>query len=457
MSRFLEIAVKCTAKMATQLVDGIRLFIEQDELSRMWQFVDDAVWVNDAPRVGLYLRDGAGSPKAFLLFGYQPAGETNNEGGMKLVNVVPMDKQMLEPDEYNSIAEQFADEVVEPVVKQRFPNMSCIIEPPDAGALQADQTGENLAMDNSDEENAFDGRFADFKIGVDTTGSAVMHTCNPDRLANFFGANPGSPFYLTRVYFTLAVLDKYRDQPSRYDVESGCLRCKNNGRVLWCIPIDNHGQKCVSAWLGDLGHLPYQQQLHFASCNITKGEMSSTFFKTQLEAEFCESNHPVEVFKNSYYRLREVGWETLAWHFFLPLAEGDRHYMSSLKLLTHDEQKEFDEQVLALTKILIDSLNEEKFRNFVPGAGDIHGIALLAEVCKQQNIPDADRHIQFLRKLQKVRSTSVAHRKGTGYDKARELVGLDTKTFSEVLENFFVEAANLVQFVLKNIASFKQV
>ena len=115
----------------------------------------------------------------------------------------------------------------------------------------------------------------------------------------------------------------------------------------------------MSVWLGDLGSLPYAQQLHFASQNVSKGEVSDTFFRSQIDAEFCDSPHPVAVFKSSYYKLRTVGWEELGWHLLLPLAEQDQHYMSSLKLLTHNEQKEFDEQILALTKILIDSLNEK--------------------------------------------------------------------------------------------------
>jgi len=209
-------------------------------------------------------------------------------------------------------------------------------------------------------------------------------------------------------------------------------------------------------FLGDLGHLPYAQQLHFASQNILKGEISDTFFKSQIDAEFCDSTHPVEVFKRLYYQLRSVGWEVLGWHIFVPLADGDRHYMSSLKLLTHNEQKEFDEQILALTKILIESLNKKELKRFLTCECEDKGITLLENVFARQNICGGERHIKYLRNLQDLRSTSVAHRKGKKYAKVCKLVGLDVKPLSEVIENMFAGAVDLMQYLLQNVERFKK-
>jgi len=47
---------------------------------------------------------------------------------------------------------------------------------------------------------------------------------------------------------------------------------------------------------------------------------------------------------------------------FKPLAEEDGHYFKTLRVPLTKEQKEFDEQVLALTKIFIDSLNEKNWK-----------------------------------------------------------------------------------------------
>ena len=93
-----------------------------------------------------------------------------------------------------------------------------------------------------------------FIIGVDDSGDEVEHTCDPDALADYFGGNQGAPNYLTSVSFRKQVLDKYYQQPSKYEVSVGILRCGS----LWGLQIDNHHDDKVCAWLGDLGRdLPY--------------------------------------------------------------------------------------------------------------------------------------------------------------------------------------------------------
>ena len=450
MAHFTDLIVKCTAKVASHLINEIRNFIDQEALARRWSFDTDATerignTISEPYACFLYKDDG-NTVVALLALAYTPAGEGYNEGRLWVANVVPRLKNHLDPVEYNGIVQQFADDVLGPVLAQKFPELTCEMSEPE------DKTSSD-SMVEEDDDNVYDGRYIDFKIGISPTGVPIMHTCDPKRLANFFGANPGAPQFLTPVFFRTAVLDKYINEPSRYDVESGCLRCKRNGSALWCIPIDNHGADCVSVWLGDLGSLPYAQQLHFASQNVSKGEVSDTFFRSQIDAEFCDSTHPVAVFKSSYYKLRTVGWEELGWHLLLPLAEQDQHYMSSLKLLTHNEQKEFDEQILALTKILIDSLNEKELHRIL--TCEERGISLLYKALKHRNISDAEQHVKFLRNLQELRSTSVAHRKGDKYIKAVSRMGLDRLSLAEVLKSLFVDGINFLRFLTENIDKFK--
>ena len=364
MSAYIDIIVKCTSAIAKQVIDEMRSFIEKGAVSKTWCYDADslkkAVRALSDPYACFFYKDATSEIVAVLALAYMPAGEGYNEGRLWVANIVPQLKNKLQPDEYNDIAKQFVDEIINPVLNRQWPNLKCEILQPNI-----DDTAEVSSMEGGDED-VYEKHYVDFKIVLLQSGKCIMHTCDPKKLANLFGANIGAPQYLTPVFFKTAVLDKYRDELSRYDVESGCLRCKRTGDALWCIPIDNHGKDCVSVFLGDLGHLPYAEQLHFASQNILKGEISDTFFKSQIDVEFCDSTHPVEVFKRLYYQLRTVGWEVLGWHIFLPLADGDRHYMSSLKLLTHNEQKEFDEQILALAKILVESLNKKELNRFLP-------------------------------------------------------------------------------------------
>ena len=450
MSAYIDIIVKCTAETAARLIDEMRSFIENSALLKAWRFdeasTEEASRDIAEPYACFLYKDDSDVVVALLALAYTPAGEGYNEGRLWVANVVPRLKNHLDPVEYNGIVQQFADDVLGPVLAQKFPELTCEMSEPE------DKTSSD-SMVEEDDDNVYDGRYIDFKIGISPTGVPIMYTCEPKRLANCFGANPGAPQFLTPVFFRTSVLDKYRDEPSRYDVESGCLRCKRDGSVLWCIPIDNHGIDCVSVWLGDLGSLPYAQQLHFASQNVLKGEVSDTFFRSQIDAEFCVSTHPIAVFKSSYYKLRTVGWEELGWHLLLPLAEQDQHYMSSLKLLTHNEQKEFDEQILALTKILIDSLNEKELHRIL--LCEERGISLFDMVLKRRNVTGSEKHVKFLRNLQELRSTSVAHRKGDKYIKAVRRMGLDRLSLAEVLKSLFVDGINFLQFLTENIDKFK--
>jgi len=448
MSAYIDIIVKCTAETAARLIDEMRSFIENSALLKAWRFdeasTEEASRDIAEPYACFLYKDDSDVVVALLALAYTPAGEGYNEGRVWVANVVPRLKDHLEPIEYNRIVQQFAEEILKPVLAQKFKQLTYEMSQPDEKVMP-------VSVVEEDDESVLDERYADFKFLH--FGKAVIHTCNPNKLANMFGANPGAPLFLTPVFFKTSVLDKYRGEPSRYDVESGYLRCKRKGDALWGIPIDNHGKDCVSVFLGDLGHLPFAHQLHFASENILKGEVSESFFRSQIDAEFCDSTHPVAVFKSSYYKLRTVGWEELGWHLLLPLAEQDQHYMSSLKLLTHNEQKEFDEQILALTKILIDSLNEKELHRIL--LCKERGISLFDMVLKRRNVTDSEKHVKFLRNLQELRSTSVAHRKGDKYIKAVRRMGLDRLSLAEVLKSLFVDGINFLQFLTENIDKFK--
>lgn len=449
--KYADLVVKCTAKTAQKIMDEIRNFILGAGVSNAWCFdeVSTAEIGRDVsdPYACFLHKDATGTVEALLALAYSPAGEWHDEGRLWVANVVPSQSGRLSPCEYNAIVQHFADELLNPILVQKFPQLSCEIS-------QTECETEPDGMEEDDEDKADVGRFADFKIGTAPTGEPIRYTCNPKCLSNFFGLNPGAPQYLTPVFFKTAVLDRYRDEPSCYAVESGCLRCRRKGITVWTLPMGNDDIRCVCAWLGDLGMIPYSQQQHFASYNVTRGEIDAAFFKTQICAEFCDVRHPVAVFKNAYFNLRSVGWETLGWHVLLPLAAGDSHYFSSLKLLTHDEQKEFDEQILALTKILIDSLNIQELRKLVPC--EKLGITLLENVFQQRGAVGSEGHIQFLRELQRMRSKSVAHRKSRDeYATICRDVGMDRLGPGEVLRRFFEKGTSFLQFVQENIDIFK--
>jgi hypothetical protein len=299
-------------------------------------------------------------------------------------------------------------------------------------------------------------KFVDFVIGVDDDGNEVMNTSSEAELSNYFGANSGRPHYLTPVFFRKALLDKYYQQPSKYSVEPGYLRCAG----LWGMSLDNHLDDYVVAWLGDLGRdLPYQEQLHWRSFNVPPaGGMSQTFFRQQILNEWVDTVHPEHLFKYEYGALAGDTQTLLGWPVLLPLSNEDQHYLRALRIPATDEQRDFDEVILALTKILVDSLNEKELNKLIASddlAGLKGSISRLEKACENRGVADYEDHIRFLRELQELRSCGAAHRKGSNYHKIAEKLGIDAYSLRQVFEGMLIKGLSFVRFLKATAESGK--
>ena len=288
--------------------------------------------------------------------------------------------------------------------------------------------------------------YVEFIIEVHDSGEKVTYTSNPNAVANFFGANPNAPNFLTQIHFQKGVLDKYYQKPSTYTVNSGVLHCGHE----WGLPMDNNHDDKVCAWLGDLGRIPYDEQLHWRAYNIPpRGELSETFYNNQILAVPTDGTRSEYLFRKSYENLRRVSEKHLGWPLLIPLGAEDRHHLKTLRIPSSDEQREFDELVLSLTKTIVDSLNEKKLREVisddsVADAGT--GIRLLEVVLKQLDEQHHAGHILYLRTLQSLRSTGVAHRKGKAYERALRKVGMEGQDRQVMFSDLLKQATDFLDY-----------
>ncbi|OEU81258.1 MAG: hypothetical protein BA872_02845 [Desulfobacterales bacterium C00003060] len=297
-------------------------------------------------------------------------------------------------------------------------------------------------------------RYVDFIIGVNKNGDNVEYTSNPDALANYFGANPGAPHDLTAVSFRKEVLDKYYHQPGKYFISDGILKC---GR-LWSMELDNHHDDKVCTWLKDLGSsLSYEEQLHWRAHNISPdGGVSQTYLKRQILGQSTDSDRPEHLFRQRYHDLVKSCNEYLGWQLLLPLDADDEHHFQCVRISATDEQRDFDELVLGLTKILIDSLNEKQLKSLIPPDqyDDLTGsISRLEAALSARGVTDAGDHITFLRNLQNLRSASAAHRKGKKYRKITTEFGVDSHTLRTVFAEILLNALVLLDYLVGVVKS----
>lgn len=296
----------------------------------------------------------------------------------------------------------------------------------------------------------------EFIIDVDEFGDEVLHSSDPDLLANNFGANPDAPHYLTPVDFRKEVLEKYYQQPSKYSIDDSSLSCGH----LWGMQIDNHHDEKVCVWLGDLGRdLPYDEKLHWRSYNISpEGGVSETYFKRQILAQFTNSDRPEHLFEQRYNKLQKLCGKLLNWQLLLPLNDSDKHHFDCIRTPVTNEQREFDELVLSLTKILIDSLNEKKLNNFISpeDKGNMKGsISRLEKALINLDCHNFEKHIAFLRKLQGIRSSSTAHRKGRNYQKIATELGIETDDLKSIFRRILDDSVEFLGYLISITESGK--
>lgn len=256
--------------------------------------------------------------------------------------------------------------------------------------------------------------YVDFIIGIDESGSDITCTSNPDELANYFGANPGSPHYLTPVYFRREVLRKYYDD-DRYSVSDGYIR----HAYLWGLRVDNNAADHVVVFLGDLGRdLPHAEQMYWRSFNIQpEGSMSETNFRRSFLGEFADPER-VEFRFRAVYEAANDAWEQrFGWRLYREPGADDRHIIEGLHVPITDGFPEFDREVIPLAKLVVDALNEREIKSATaePVKGDA-GIQKLERLLAELGFEDRTELLEPLRDIQGARSRSGAHLKGSDFD-----------------------------------------
>ncbi len=292
---------------------------------------------------------------------------------------------------------------------------------------------EAMEHDDSNQEKK---KYMDFIIGVDKRGNPLEHNCNPEGLANFFGANEHAPNYSTPVWFKRNVLSKYYSEPNKFSVGDGYISCG----YLWRIRIDNNLSEHIAVYLGDLGSdLHYEEQKHWKQFNITpaKTNTSKTNFRRSFDAKPTDPSEPDLLFKQRYDQLNQLWLEKFGWRLFLPLHKDDAHIFKQFRVqLVSENRGEFDEQVLFLAKLVIDSLNEDKLKTSLSSLNievkeDEKGITKFEKYLTANQYTNVKRDIGALRNLQSLRNGS-AHRKGTQYDKKLSKVNDDHSSLPQI-------------------------
>lgn len=291
-----------------------------------------------------------------------------------------------------------------------------------------------------------DKQYEDFIIGGDLD-APVTYNCDPDELANYFGANPDAPHYLTPVFFKKEVMQKYYAS-SDYEISDGHLSRKGS----WSLRFDNNSSGHVSVFLGDLGRdLPSKEQIYWKSFNLIPDghRISETNYQRSFLGNFFDPESPEHRFKYAFVEVQKACAKKLGWSIFLPLADKDAHFLNSIRSMLTCEQSEFDALILSVAKITIDSVNIKDLRKHLGQDDESKSIVLLGLFLQSLNIQNHEDFSTFLRGVQSVRSSGVAHRKGTEYDKVIAKLNIDEDNYQAEFDEILSKFVSLFEAIAK--------
>jgi len=182
--------------------------------------------------------------------------------------------------------------------------------------------------------------------------------------------------------------------------------------------------------------------------------MSQTTYRRGFLAEFADPTRPDLVFKHQYGRFNKAFRDIYGWNFFLPLHDDDEHTIVSLRLLMGDNQGEFDSQLIALTKVLVDSLNEKQIvKELATSVEGDKGITKLEKFFSEHGQNGFGSHVKFLRVLQDLRSKSAAHRKGSSYEKLIRELQMEDEGQQKVFASLLKAGCELIIYLRANFTS----
>jgi len=204
-------------------------------------------------------------------------------------------------------------------------------------------------------EGKEDRKYASFIIHDFKNKKIVEWSSNPKELGSYFVKND-LPFGTSPGFFNPQVLLKYKQDYEKYSFTYRKINC----RGAWSIDYDINEEGQVHAYIIDLSRLPYEEQLYWKSYNEKpKAGISSRAINSDFLGKWDFDYDPLfslkEILKK-FPKINYKGENIKIWE--LPNVPNP-NLIDNLCYVDTDSKKEWEDQVLNLTKIIIEGLNKK--------------------------------------------------------------------------------------------------
>ena len=283
-----------------------------------------------------------------------------------------------------------------------------------------------------------------FIVNETPTGAPVEHTCDPEALTPFPGASDALLLgQMTPIFFGKKVLQRYYDEPQKYQVEDNHLRCGG----LWSLQIDNNQPEYVVVLLHELGTgLPKSEQDHWRLHNVTPpgSGLSDAAAGRWIHGEWTQPDSPEWHFKHHYLTFRDCCRGQLRWDLWCDANDADGNpLLRTVRMPLTETAEALGEQARLLHLLLIERLNLSAVRDALEASpsSNQQRLALLEAWLEQIGYSHTTRDMQLLHRIRRLRN-AAAH--GDDIIALLEQVGLPGDPWAAACA-LFKDAATMLQ------------
>ncbi|MCQ9328053.1 hypothetical protein [Pelistega suis] len=251
----------------------------------------------------------------------------------------------------------------------------------------------------------------DFKYNKISTVS-----CNPDAFDNYF-VDTGKPYGMSPAFFKPEVLRKYKSDTEKYTINERMIHCRG-AWSLRSFDINEAGQ--ISAYLIDLSHLPYQEQLYWKTYNEPpQANISEQAYKTDFMGEFADKILPLNELKNF---LLKISSNNLSWWKLR-----NENIIAKLQYPLTESKDEWAEELLTLDQLIVEGFEEKwlktRAKQLNPNIDStLRSLKLIEKILITKNIEpeNASQIMSIFHDIHNLRSEMKGHIYGETAEKKRK-------------------------------------
>jgi len=264
----------------------------------------------------------------------------------------------------------------------------------------------------SDDEEEEEKKYADF-IVLDWKNGRILknYSLDPQNFANYF-TKSNLPFETSPIFFKAEVLDKYKNNPDKYELEERTIACRG-GWYLETYDINEYNQ--VHTYAVYLARLPYKEQLHWLQYNEEpKGGISKRAFQTDFEAKFPDEKSKLQRLQESLEKLGSLKPGEESYSVWSPKGGSWGSASKGLHYVNSENPNQWHDFIIALANATIEGFQTKPLRKIASSLGNddekLGTLGLIKFILKSSNNEEQIPTIHdVLNDLQKRRGKGKAH------------------------------------------------